>query len=213
MSKVVKWKAYEEVARDVARGSVAVIPTDTIYGIVASVACPEAVERLYKLRNRDRKKSCIVLISSYEVLRNVLSEQDFQKYHDIFSFVWPGPVSVVFPSVKEIALPGISRQEGSLAFRVPNDDYLRAFLEISGPIVAPSANRQGELPATTIEEAQRYFAHDVDVYLKGEILEGSPSTLIRLEKNDIVILREGIIGADRIKQVFGKKYRIIPLSQ
>lgn len=157
-----------DAVKKIKEGGVGIIPTDTIYGIVASAFNKEAVERVYDLKKRDKKKPCIVLIHSASELKK------FNLPVRSFSF-WPGPVSVVF----EGNFPGhLSRQQNSLAFRVPKPLFLRNLLKKTGPLIAPSANLEGRPPAQTIAEAKKYF--DVDFYISKGRLKGEPSVVVKI---------------------------------
>jgi L-threonylcarbamoyladenylate synthase len=74
---------------------------------------------------------------------------------------------------------------------VPDEENLRNFLEISGPLVAPSANPQDKKPARNIDEARKYFGEGVDFYIDGGDLEGSPSTLVCFRGKKVELLRQG----------------------
>ena len=77
-------------------GGIAVIPTDTIYGIVARALDKKAVERLYKVRQRNPKKPCIILISAISYLKKFGITFDFLTLR-LLDLLWPGPVSIVLP--------------------------------------------------------------------------------------------------------------------
>jgi len=171
-------------------GGVGVIATDTLYGLVAAAANEEAVRRVYKLKNRAITKQSIVLISSLKELAYFgigLTEQREQ----LLTRYWPGPTSIVMPcgtAVPEYLQCGTH----TLAFRLPSDEPLRAFIHESGPLIAPSANPEGQPPATTIEQAREYFGDTVDFYVDGGERSGEPSTLIALsEKDEVTVLRKG----------------------
>ncbi|MDD3386756.1 MAG: L-threonylcarbamoyladenylate synthase [Candidatus Pacebacteria bacterium] len=161
------------------RGKIAVIPTDTIYGIVCSALNKESVEKLYKIRKRDSLKPMIILIGSLEDLSifNIKKSEIFNKY-------WPGRVSII---VECNNFEYLHRGKNSLAFRLPDDKDLINILKISGPIVAPSANIEGEAPAETIEEAKKYFGDNVDLYIDKGIIKSNPSKIISLKEE---IIRE-----------------------
>ncbi len=157
-------------------GGVAVIPTDTIYGIVGSALKPETVEKIYKLKKRSKNKPFITLISGLGDLEkfNIFLTQ---KQKDFLERHWPNPISIV-----------LSGQ----AFRMPNDQNLLKILQQTGSLVAPSANFEGEKPSETIAEAKGYFGESVSFYIdKGEI-KSKPSTIIKLNSDGTVItVREG----------------------
>jgi L-threonylcarbamoyladenylate synthase len=172
-------------------GGVGIIPTDTLYGVVASVWSRDAVERVYALRKRDLDKPCIVLIADIAELEQ-FSVHVSSKESAWLETVWPGKVSVLLPC-PDTALHYLTRGTGSLAFRIPDDDALRALLRETGPLIAPSANPQGEAPAETIDEAKRYFGDAVDFYIDGGTLQSKPSTIVQLENGRVTVLRAGAV--------------------
>ncbi len=161
-------------------GGIAVIPTDTIYGIVGSALNPQTVKRIYKLRKRSKKKPFIILISSLNDL-NQFNIELTKKQIDFLKNIWPNPVSIILPSGKK-----------SLAFRMPKNEKLLQLLKKVGPLVAPSANFEGEKPAEDIGEVKKYFGNNVLCYIdKGKIIS-KPSTLIKLNNDGSTkILRQG----------------------
>lgn len=173
-----------------AGGEICILPTDTIYGFVASALLPESVERLYKARGRDERKPCIVLLSSADDIarfdRVVSSEE-----RRILNRVWPGAVSVILSGFSE-PFSYLHRGTGTIAFRVPNVSELRGMLRISGPIIAPSANPEGMKPAETIEESELYFGGRADFFVDGGRLSGLPSTVVKVENNHLSVVRQGV---------------------
>lgn len=177
-------------ARQLREGGVGVIPTETLYGLVAAARSAAAVERVYHLKGRAPEKPCIILISSVDDLGefDVSLTADQRTALDKY---WPGAVSIVL-SCGAKAPEYLHRGTHTLAFRLPNDEQLRAFVRESGPLIAPSANPEGQPPATTIAEARAYFGENVDFYIDGGMLSGAPSTLIALDANGVAtVLREG----------------------
>ncbi len=173
------------------QGGIGVIPTDTLYGMVASVWNETAVERGYILRNRDLEKACIILIADIADLET-FSVHPSPKERVWLDSVWPGKVSVLLPC-PDTALQYLTRGTGNLAFRIPDDESLRAFLRETGPLIAPSANPQGENPAETIAEAKEYFGDAVDFYIDGGVLQSPPSTIVKLESDKVTVLRPGAV--------------------
>lgn len=171
-------------------GKVGVIPTDTIYGIVGSALNPEVVEKIYNLRKRSKNKPMIILISQLSDLEKFeINLTETQK--ELLKKVWPNPVSVVLPCASD-NFKYLHRGTNTLAFRMPNDDDLLETLKVTEPLVAPSANFEGQKPSQTIDEAKRFFGDEVDFYINGGRIISKPSTLIKLnEDGSTKILREG----------------------
>ncbi len=172
-------------------GGVGVIPTDTIYGIVGSALDFETVARIYKLRKRNLKKPMIILIASVDGVSLFGIEPDV-KTKRILKKLWPGKVSVILPcKLKEFEY--LHRGTKQLAFRLPKLKWLRELLEETGPLVVPSANFEGEPPAKTIREAKKYFGNKIEFYIDAGRLESKPSTLVKIEKGKLKVLREGAV--------------------
>ncbi|PCI27385.1 threonylcarbamoyl-AMP synthase [Candidatus Wolfebacteria bacterium] len=173
--------------RELKEGKIGVIPTDTLYGVVASSRVIDAVDKIYRVRNRATDKPCIVLISDTADLSEFGIElNDYQK--SILEKAWPGAVSVIFP-VTSGAWEHVHRGQNSIAFRVPEDESLRKCLSQTGPLIAPSANKEGEKPAQTIEEAKTYFGDTVDFYCDGGVQDAEPSAIIKFAGDSVDVIR------------------------
>ncbi len=170
-------------------GDVGVMPTDTIYGLVGSALRRRTVERIYRLRRRDPKKPMIVLIASPDEMRRFGVEPNVRT-KKILKKVWPGKVSIILPC-RSRTFAYLHRGTKTLAFRVPKPTWLRALLRETGPLVAPSANVEGEPSARTIREAKKYFGDKVQFYIDTGRLAARPSTVVSVRDRKIVVLRNG----------------------
>ena len=168
----------ERAVEELNGGGVAVIPTDTIYGIVARSLDPGAVERLYQLKGRDSSKPFIILVSSAEALADFEIELSLDQKNAISKY-WPGPVSLIFDCPNE-KLNYLHRSTNSLAFRIPNNSWLLELLSETGPLSAPSANPEGQAPAHDINQARDYFNTQVSCYVDGGEMVSQPSRLIKI---------------------------------
>ncbi len=180
-----------EAAGCVRAGQVGVVPTDTLYGLVASAMIPEAVGRVYTIRGRETGKPCIVLLAEIGDLSlfDIILDEATSRLLDS---VWPGAMSVVLPC-DDAKWEYLHRGTGTVAFRVPADDRLRAFLHEAGPVIAPSANPAGERPAETMEESITYFDTDADFVVDGGRRAGLPSTIARIESGGWHVFRQGAV--------------------
>ncbi|GIW66972.1 MAG: hypothetical protein KatS3mg095_0870 [Candidatus Parcubacteria bacterium] len=187
-------------------GAIGVIPTDTIYGICTSALKKSSVEKVYKLRRRNPKKPCIILISSIDELK--LFEIKLQKWQkEILNKIWPARISVVL-TCKSEKFSYLHRGTKTLALRLPPNQSRARFgassliiskiLKVSGPLIAPSANWEGYEPAKTIKEAKKYFGNKVfylerrpSQTIRRSLQTNLPSTLIDLTQKEIKILRKG----------------------
>jgi L-threonylcarbamoyladenylate synthase len=178
------------------QNGVVVMPTDTIYGIVGKAGNPSVVNRIYKIKKRASNKPCIILIGSVSELKKFsvhlsLKQKKLVKKYWPFDSAQdkPGAVSIVFDcSVKRLQY--LHRGTKTLAFRLPAPASLQKLLKKTGPLIAPSSNPEGLSPARSIPEARKYFGNSVDLYKDGPIFTKRPSKIIKIGKdNRVVILR------------------------
>lgn len=160
-------------------GGVGVIPTDTLYGLAARTHDVTAVERIYQIKGRDESKPLIILISAIEDLGEFGVELDASLLKKLKEY-WPGTNSIILPCRFE-EWSYLHRGTQTLAFRMPDDGWLQSLLELSGPLVAPSANPQAKQPARSLAQAKEYFGESVDFYVDGGEVDAAPSQLYKLE--------------------------------
>lgn len=180
-----------KVIKTLRAGGIAVVPTDTLYGIVARYDDKKAIERIYKVKGRDDGKPLIVLVASLNDL-NLFNVKLTAEQKKFLESNWPGKVSVMFP-VNKSKFTHIHRGTGSIAFRMIGKRNPNVFKIIKsvGPIVAPSANPQSKEPGKTVWECRKYFGDTVDAYLCSGTKKGSASTIVDYTSQTPKILRQG----------------------
>ena len=178
---------YQKAEKILKNDGVVVLPTDTLYGLIASAFSKKAIEKIYKIKERDKSKPLIVLISKIEDLKKFEIKGDF-------STLFIPKVSILV-SCKSPKFKYIHRGTGEIAFRLISHKNKNLFnlIEKVGPIVAPSCNRENDNPAETIKEAKEYFREHVDLYIDGGKKIGEPSTLIRIKNCEVEVLRQGTV--------------------
>ena len=170
-------------------GAVGVIPTDTVYGVVARAEDRQAVERLYALKHREGKPGTLIAANLEQLEQLGLKH----RYLTAVENFWPGALSVIIPCA-DPNLAYLHQGKMSLAVRIPNKPDLYELLLKSGPLLTSSANHPSEPPATTIKEAQDYFGDEVDDYCDGgDFSDHAPSTIIRIVDDAIEIIRQGAV--------------------
>jgi L-threonylcarbamoyladenylate synthase len=167
-------------------GGVGLLPTDTIYGLSALALNEKAVGRVHELKQRDDGKPLVVLIGELKQLSELglpLAHAELVKDH------WPAPLSMIFESSN---IPEwLHKKTRSLAVRLPKHNDLIELIKKVGPVVSTSVNPQSMKPATSAEEAKKYFGNRLDFYVDAGKINGQPSTLAKIENGKIEIIRQG----------------------
>lgn len=192
-------RAIEWAAERLAAGGVIAIPTDTVYGICASLAHEEALERLFEIKERPSERTIPILVSSTEHLKQVAAHLD-PDVALLLDRYWPGPLTVVVPAregmPKQVIGPG-----RTVGVRMPNHPLAIEVIEKAGGAIAcTSANRSGERPARSAYEVAESIGPKLDLILDGGIAPGGvPSTVVAVEGDEIRVIREGAIPVEHLQ--------------
>jgi len=172
------------VARLLRAGGVAVIPTDTVYGIAAHPACASAVARIGTIKGRPTDKP-IALLASDADAATAFGAAGGNAAQRLASAFWPGALTLVLPCGPTC--------EG---FRVPDHAFTRRLLAASGGTLrVTSANLSGAMPAVSAVDALKDVGLEADLVIDGGVSPGGvASTVVKVEAdNTFTVLREGAI--------------------
>lgn len=170
-------------------GALVVMPTDTVYGVVARAADLSAVKRLYSLKKRQSKPGTLLAYDIEQLTTLGLT----RRYLKAVEQFWPGAVSVIVPCSQK-DLDYLTQGVGSLAVRIPDDQAVLDVLKLSGPLLTSSANLANQPPAVNLGEARAYFGELVDAYFDGgDLSQRLPSTIIRVIDDAIEVVRQGSV--------------------
>ncbi len=170
-------------------GAIGVIPTDTVYGLVARAELQPAIERMYAVKSRKRQPGTTIGASVKQ-----LAALGFPiKSLEYAAQYWPDALSV---EMNATAIPEyLSTGQPVMAARIPNKPELDELLNKTGPLMTTSANAPGAPTSTSLKMAMTYFGDSVDFYVDGGDLSGRPpSTIIGFDKNhQIIVYRQGAV--------------------
>jgi L-threonylcarbamoyladenylate synthase len=175
------------VARVVSEGGVALLPTDTIYGLHALATNDAAIAKLAGMKGRDDGKPFIVLAASIEQAETIGARFPPQT-REILRQYWPGPLTAIVLLNEAIAA---SRGASTIAVRVPELAWLRDLVARTGPLASTSANRSGEPPIHDPKLLSHDLQERIDVVIDGGSLEGKPSTIVDFTGDEPRFIREG----------------------
>lgn len=188
-----------EAVAVLAAGGLAVFPTESVYGVGADARSTTAVDRLVAVRGREPGKPILVLASDVAMVTAVARELS-PLARRLADRLWPGAMTLVLPARDELPA-ALTAGTGTIGVRVPPHALARELVARLGrPVTAPSANRPGVRPATTIGEARATFGADVGAYVDGGRCNGAPSTVVVVEGDSWRIVREGPIDAAAIRR-------------
>jgi L-threonylcarbamoyladenylate synthase len=181
-----------------ARGVIA-FATDTVYGIGCLASDGMAIERVYAIKERDRLKAIPVLIGSLDQLPQVA--QDIPPAaQNLTSRFWPGALTVILK--KNPALPPALTIYGTVGVRMPDHDWLRGLIQVSGPLAVTSANISGQPSLASADEVMASLAGRIDLLIDGEHCDGGiPSTVVDCTVQPVKILRDGALKEQVLQSI------------
>lgn len=183
-------------------GKVAVLPTDTIYGLSCLAAAKKAIAKIYQIKQRKEKQPLLVLVSSLRMLEKYAFVSAQQKQY--LRALWPWAFSAFASSAKKpttVILAGrknlpnnINAENDSLAFRLPNSEFLLNIIKkCKAPLVSTSLNISGQENISDLRDLHKIFSrHKPDFAVDAGILKkAKPSRLIDLrDLKNIKIIRK-----------------------
>ncbi|MCF6176406.1 MAG: threonylcarbamoyl-AMP synthase [Victivallaceae bacterium] len=179
------------------RGSVILVPTETVYGLVCDWRDQTAINRIYSLKQRDYGKPFALFADSLAMLEQhgINIPENARRLAEKFC---PGPITIIIPG-----------SDGkTVGFRIPNQPFILALIEQYGhPLASTSANCSGMPNAFTVNEAVAMLDGEPDIAIDSGSLSANAaaSTVVMVNKDKIKIIRTGPISEDKIFTTIKKR--------
>jgi L-threonylcarbamoyladenylate synthase len=192
----------EKAVKFLKSGETVVLPTETVYGLAADASNPEAIKKVYAIKNRP---SFNPLISHYASISEIEKDVELNaKARKLLNAFSPGPLTLVLNKstntrICELATAGLK----TAAVRIPNKEITLKILEkFAGPIAAPSANLSTELSPTKKQHVEKSLGEKVELIIDGgETEHGLESTIIDLTSEKVILLRFGTITSQDVSEL------------
>jgi L-threonylcarbamoyladenylate synthase len=189
-----------EAAAALSKGELAVLPTDTVYGVGADAFIPVAVSALVSARGGGRHAPPSVLVGSRRAAF-ALVEDVSSSASDLIDEFWPGALTLVFRSSRSLVWD-LGDTKGTVAVRMPLHPVALDLLKETGPLAVSSANVTGSSPPMTVDEAESQLGDAVSVYLDSGRCPGDvASTIVDVTGPVPRLLRKGAISVGRLRNV------------
>lgn len=194
----IEYEKLKEMGETIQKGEIVIFPTETVYAIGTNGLDEEAIKKLYKIKQRPLDKPTSLLVSNMEMVENLVADITEKEYKLMQTF-FPGPLTIILKK-KDIVPNILTGNTNTIGIRMPENEIARKLIEYANvPIAAPSANISNKPSGTNIENIINDFKETVDYYIDGgESKIGLGSTIVKIENNVPVILREGSITKEQI---------------
>ncbi|XP_075042144.1 uncharacterized protein LOC142101638 isoform X1 [Mixophyes fleayi] len=199
------------IAKILESGGVCGIPTDTVYALAASCKHPEAIKRIYTIKERPSEKPICICISNLEQLR-VINPPFSPLLWRFMDSVYPGGISCIVKKGEWLKRLGVGPAyeyvgtHDSIMIRVPDHSVTAHLTDMTGPLAITSANPSGESDSTHHDHVITRLNHKLDAILcdgySNELVGSTVVICTKVDEGAISILREGCVPAAKIMQLF-----------
>lgn len=163
------------------RGGVILYPTDTVWGLGCDATNPEAVKRIFDIKQREDAKSMLVLLENPNMLNSYVREVPEVAWQLIE--VADKPMTIIYPSAKNLA-PNLIAQDGSIGIRITSETFTEHMIQqFRRPVVSTSANLSGKPTPQNFDQIEVEIVSAVDYvvqYRQDDTRKASPSSIIKL---------------------------------
>lgn len=191
------------------KGQLVAFPTETVYGLGASIFCPEAIEQIFKVKGRPSDNPLIAHVCSIEQVEQIAWDIP-DTFYRLAKRFFPGPLTVVLKRRSHIPSL-VSAGLETIAVRMPHHPIALELISlVQAPLVAPSANLSGKPSSTQAAHVVEDFEGKIAAIIDGgKTSVGIESTVISLTSDIPQLLRPGSISKEEIEQVLGGFIQII----
>jgi L-threonylcarbamoyladenylate synthase len=194
-------KSIEKIRSVLDSGGVIAFPTDTFYGLGADPFNPDAISKIFKIKQRPADKPLLVLIHSLDQLED-LAHGVTDNARKLMEHFWPGPLTLIFEAAPELP-DALTAGTGTIGIRLPGHPFTHKLLEaLERPLTAPSANISGTGESRTTQQMESSLGGKLDLIVDGGPAPGGkPSTVLDTTTNPPTLIREGALSRSDLESV------------
>ena len=201
----------ERAKKLIKAGDVVAFPTETVYGLGADARNRDAISRVFQLKKRPADNPLIVHIGEIDQIYDFASEVP-EAAIILARHFWPGPLTIILPKKPEV-LDIVTGGLATVALRMPDHKIALELIRDTAPLVAPSANKSGRPSPTKPEHVKADFSNEIEILDGGPCKLGLESTVVRVDHNEVVILRPGHIDPEKLEEISGLSVRYNEVSE
>ncbi len=191
----------DRVVEEIEKGNLVIMPTDTVYGIMADALNEDAINKVFIAKKRENKP-LILLVSSIDMLKKYVKEVNELQMKLIEQY-WPNTLTIIFDKNDNLS-NNLTCGLETVGIRMPNNRLLLDIMnKTNKPLISTSANISNHEVITSTDLIEEELRNKISYILDDGIKTNISSTIVKVEDNKIHILRAGDL-ASRIKQDFSE---------
>lgn len=197
----VEKSAIDQVVNLVNDSQIVAFPTETVFGLGVKFGSYQALNKLYKVKHRDRGKAISMMISKAEDIEKYAYVTEEAK--KLITAFMPGMITIILkkrPFIDDYFTASLE----TIGIRIPDDSFVLSLLAKTGPMLVTSANYSGEESLVDDKAVMKIFKGKIPLIVRGESISKKASTIIDLSKGKVEILRVGDISKEQIMEVLNE---------
>lgn len=195
-------QTLKKIVKIVDDGGIIAFPTETVYALAGDASNSEAVAKIYSFKQRNNDKPLPILVGDIYQAKRICEFDERAKKLALVLF--PGPITIVLNKKPYSNLAAnINQNINTVGVRMPNNlTSLKILQAVGRPLVGTSANISNADSSTNAYQVLKDFENKIDLIIdQGETEIGIPSTIVDLSAEEVKILREGAITAQKIADI------------
>lgn len=185
----------DKICEVINNGGIVITPTDTIYGIMGDSLNEDVIRKVFEIKKRPFNKPLLLLMDSFEMVEQY-TEEISEKERILMDRYWPGLVTFILKKNDKIS-ELITTGNDTVGIRIPNNkDLLEIIRRLNRPVISTSANITGTEVITSTQLLEKDLIDNIDYIEDGGEVDSESSTIIKMENNKLVVLREGKLSRE-----------------
>ena len=198
---LINYDKLDDIVKIINDGGIAIIPTETVYGIICKVNNDQAINQIYEIKGRANNQPLQMLIADEQDTFKYMNNEPLAK--KLINY-WPGSLTAIVPA-NQLSIDTISNQliyEGGVGLRCPNDELARLIInKVGGAVAATSANISQEIPSKEPSVINDVFKNKLIILDDGIRENVSGSTVISYISNPPKLIRQGVLPENVINDL------------
>jgi tRNA threonylcarbamoyl adenosine modification protein (Sua5/YciO/YrdC/YwlC family) len=179
----------EKTVAALKNGAVIAYPTDTVYGLGCDIFNKKAINKIYNIKKRDKKKPLSILCADFKQASQYVLIPDYA--FKLMKKFLPGPYTFILKARNNMP-KNILAKNKTVGIRIPDNQFcLQITQKLNSPIITTSLNISGEQNITKLQELNKETLNKIDLLIDAGSLSDEPSTIIDLSQGKIEIIRKG----------------------
>lgn len=184
-------------------GEIVAFPTETVFGLGVLSTKKEYFDKLVKIKNRAPDKPFTLMCSSIKQIRKFVDVTEIEE--TIINKFFPGELTLILKA-KDNLDDYLTLGTKFIGLRIPNDPLIIKMIEeVGDPLLVPSCNPSNLKPALNDKEADLYFHDKIAGIVLGESISNTPSTIIKIENDNLHLIRQGKVLLEKIEECIRNK--------